>query len=116
MKMRHLYDIQIAVERTAGCEAMHVESRPVLEMFHGGTVWDGVVEIFNLIGHPDAKRAYGWTYQDGKETHRVVILDIPPVNSPNTAVRAFIAARAQKSPPSACGAKCIDAREMVPSR
>jgi hypothetical protein len=88
--------IQQAVERTAECPAAHVESIPVLETFRGKTVWEGVVEAFVLTGHPKAKRAYGWAYQDGEETRYVAVLEVPPVDSPNTAVRAAIAAGAQK--------------------
>ena len=88
--------IQRAVEKGNDCKAKHVESVPVLEMFRGQTVWEGVVEVFDLSGHPKAKRAYGWAYQDGKETRFVSVLELPPVDSPNTAVRAAIAARVQK--------------------
>ena len=91
-----LKQIQRAVERAAECSAKHAESVPVMEMFRGQTVWEGVVESFTLDGHPKAKRAYGLGYQDGKETRYVAVLEIPPVNSPNTAVRAAIASGAQK--------------------
>jgi hypothetical protein len=91
-----LQNIQKAVERAAECPASHVESVPVLEVFRGQTVWEGVVEAFTIQGHPKAKRAYGWAYDDGKETRYVAVLEIPPVSSPNTAVRAAIAAGAQK--------------------
>jgi len=89
-------DIQKAVERAGECEAEHIESLAVVEMFRGKTAWQGVVESFRLIGHPKAKRAYGWAYQDGEETRFVAVLEIPPVDSANTAVRAAIAAGAQK--------------------
>ena len=91
-----LQTIQQAVERAAECEAEHVESVAVAEVFRGQTIWDGMVEAFTLTGHPKAKRAYGWAYHDGKETRYVAVLELPPVNSPNTAVRAAIAAGAQK--------------------
>jgi len=88
--------IQQAVERAAECPSAHIESIPVLEVFRGQTVWEGVVEAFTLQGHPKAQRAYGWAYQDGKEARYVAVLEIPPVNSANTAVRAAIKAGAQK--------------------
>ena len=91
-----LRNIQRAVERAAECPAAHVESVPVLEVFQGQTVWEGVVEAFTLNGHPKAKRAYGWAWQDGKEARYVAVLEIPPVDSPSTAVRAAIAAGAQR--------------------
>jgi hypothetical protein len=91
-----LSDIQKAVERAGECKSEHIESLAVVETFRGQTAWEGIVEAFKLIGHPKAKRAYGWAYQDGKETRFVAVLEIPPVTSANTAVRAAIAAGAQK--------------------
>jgi len=96
MKINLLYEIQQAVELSAECKAEHVETVAVVEMFGKQIVWDGVVEVFNLIGHPKAKRAYGWGYQDGGETRFVAVLEIPPVDSANTAVRLAIAQKAQK--------------------
>jgi hypothetical protein len=47
-------------------------------------------EVFDLHGHPKAKRAYGWYHLDGKndeEERFVTVLEIPPVESALTAVR-----------------------------
>ena len=55
--------------------------------------WKGDVEIFDLTGHPKAKRAYGWSHPDGDDnkTERfVATLEIPPVTSPETAVKTAI--------------------------
>jgi hypothetical protein len=49
-----------------------------------------------LDGHPKAKRAYGWQFWEGKNAQYTVVLGIPPVDSPNAAVRASIAAEAKK--------------------
>jgi hypothetical protein len=68
----------------------------VVEMFGSKTVWEGVVESFALIGHPKAKRCYAWSYQDNGETQYINVLEIPPVVSPQTAVRAAIASGSQK--------------------
>jgi hypothetical protein len=57
------------------------------------------VEVFDLNGHPKAKRAYGWTHLDGNQDERerfVAVLEIPPVESPVTAVRASIVADGKK--------------------
>jgi hypothetical protein len=62
-------------------------------MFGQSVAWEGVVEVFNLTGHPKAKRCYAWSYQGNKEEQFVTVLEIPPVVSPQTAVRASIAAR-----------------------
>ena len=48
------------------------------------------------IGHPKAKRAYAWQYEEGKETKAVTVLEIPPADSPQTAVKVAIAAKARQ--------------------
>jgi hypothetical protein len=89
-------DIQKAVEKAAECPATHLESAAVVEGFREQTIWEGVVEIFTLEGHAKAKRAYGWQTGDGKAAQFTAVLEIPPVDSPNTAVRAAIAAKARE--------------------
>lgn len=82
-----------AVQVMHRCTASHVESVPVVEMFGKQTVWEGVVEVFKIDGHPKAKRCYAWSYQDSGETQFVTALELPPVTSPQTAVRAVIASQ-----------------------
>ena len=84
--------LRLAVETMHHCKASHEASTPVLETFRDQKVWEGVVETFALIGHPKAKRCYAWSYQDKGEAQYVTALEIPPVESPITAVRAAIAA------------------------
>ena len=83
-------NIAKAVERAAGCAATHLESVVVVEAFRGQTMWEGVVEIFTLQGHAKAKRAYGWQTGKGEAANYTAVLELPPVDSPNTAVRAAI--------------------------
>ena len=78
--------IQNAVEKLHNCRAKHVESVPVHEAFNGVTVWEGVVEVFDIAGHPKAKRCYGWEVP-GPPIDWVAVLEMPPVDSPLTAVR-----------------------------
>ena len=84
------------VQTTHRCKAEHVKSVPVIEMFWQKVAWDGVVEVFRLTGHPKAKRCYAWSFTEGKETRFVTVLEIPPVESAQTAVRAAIASEAKK--------------------
>jgi hypothetical protein len=65
-------------------------------MFDGKTAWDGVVEVFRLIRHPKAKHCFAWSYQDGHETKTTAVLEIPPVNSAESAVKVAIAAKARE--------------------
>lgn len=87
-------NIQRAVERAAECSARHIESAIVVEGWREQIVWEGTVEVFELDGHPKAKRAYGWLRPTDGEY--VAVLEIPPVDSPNSAVRAAIVAESKK--------------------
>jgi hypothetical protein len=72
---------------------------PVHEVFRGQTAWKGDVEVFDLNGHPKAKRAYAWSHQEGPndEGERfVAVLEIPPVKDAQTAVQVAIVAEAKK--------------------
>jgi hypothetical protein len=74
-----------------GAKASHRESVPVKEVFEGRTMWDGVVEVFDLHGHPETHRVYAWSHKtDSDEDRHVTVLHIPPVVDPVTAVRAAI--------------------------
>lgn len=89
--------IALAVERAAECAASHVETVAVVDTFRGQVMWEGAVEVYELLGHPVAKRAYGW--QEGKEpdTRYTAVLEIPPVADALTAVRAAIVSKSKKS-------------------
>ena len=85
--------LQDAIRHVHGCEATWVESVPVVERFRGEIVWAGEVQVFDLIGHPAAKRAYAWSYAtEGERRRFVAVLQLPPVEDAVTAVRAAIAA------------------------
>lgn len=90
-------NIQKAVEKAAACPATHLETVAVVEGFGGQTVWQGEVEIFTLHGHTKAKRAYGWSDGENEDARYTAVLEIPPVTSPNTAVRASIVAAQSKT-------------------
>ena len=46
--------LQKAIFNLHGCKSKWVESVPIKEIFEGETVWEGVVQIFDLIDHPTA--------------------------------------------------------------
>jgi len=71
----------------------------VHEVFHGKTVWKGEVEVFGLYGHAQATVCYGWAQpeeKDNKGERFVTVLQMPPVISPETAVRASIVADSRR--------------------
>ena len=79
-----------------GVDSSYVRSERVHETFEGQTVWDGVVEVFSLKGHPKAGLAYGWGEEtdDGGRRY-VAILGMSPIRSARDAVLASIAAAHQ---------------------
>ncbi|HYJ05392.1 MAG TPA: hypothetical protein VEX43_09680 [Chthoniobacterales bacterium] len=87
-----------AIEQTERCRAEHVESRVILEGFAEAPIWEGVVETFQLHNHPSAKRAYAWlrgvahSPLEKPEDEYTIVLGIPPVISPETAVKAAVMA------------------------
>ena len=91
--MKDIPLLQKAIKETHGCDSRHIDSVPVVERFEGKIAWRGTVEVFGLIGHPQAKRAYAWTYRDGKQNKTIAVLEIPPVDSPQSAVKVAIASK-----------------------
>lgn len=81
-----------AILNLHGCKSERIESVPVKETFEGDTVWEGVVEVFDLIDHPTAKRCYAWSHAIDGSTKRkfIAVLHQGPVDSPRNAVKAAI--------------------------
>ena len=73
---------------------MLVDALPVKELFEGKTVWEGVVHVFDLEGHPKATRAYAWSSPvEGSDRCRFyAVLHLGGIRSPLDAVRAAIVA------------------------
>ena len=91
--MAYIEELRDVIRKLHGVESTHVTSVPVKETFNGETIWDGIVEVFQLHGHPKATHAYAWTHKtdDPKQPRRsVTVLKIPPAVSPETAVRVAI--------------------------
>jgi len=87
--------LQYAIWRMHGAESVHVQTVYVFERLQGETVWDGDVEVFDLVNHPNAKRAYAWTHIEGPnedQTRFVAVLEIAPIIDAKTAVKASIMA------------------------
>jgi hypothetical protein len=92
--LTYLQELQDVIRRLHGIESKHVESVPVKETFQGQTVWDGVVEVFELKDHPSAPLAYAWahdTENPDKPRRHVTLLHLHPIKSARDAVRTAIA-------------------------
>ena len=87
-----------AVEAQHSCRATLAQSIPILETFEERPVWEGIVHVFDLAGHPKATRAYAWSSPIEGSTKRrfFAVLHIPPIMSPVDAVRAAIVAERRK--------------------
>lgn len=86
-----------AIRHLEGCEASWVESVPVHEKSGDETVWAGEVQVFDLVKHPKAKRAYAWSHvTTGSKRRFHVVLHLPPVDGAVMAVKTAVYAEYQR--------------------
>lgn len=86
---------EFAIRAIHGASARLIDRVPVDEHSADLPVWQGEVLVFELVGHPTATRCYAWEV-DGEVT---AVLHEPPVESPQTAVRAAIMAGSEYERP-----------------
>ncbi len=94
MDLSESNQLAAAVKRLHNGSARLVQSVSVREVSDGGVAWEGVVHVFDLAGHPSATRAYAWSSPIEGSTKRrfFAVLHQPPIDSPQTALRAAIVA------------------------
>jgi hypothetical protein len=85
-------ELRKAVERLHGGGAHLARSVRISESFDGKSVWEGVVHVFELKGHPTARRAFAWSspVEGSTERQYFAVLNIPPITSPVEAVRTTV--------------------------
>ena len=91
--MTPIEELRDAIHHLHGGTATHRESVPVKEVFRGKTVWEGIVEVFQIEGHPKTDTVYAWLHDTGDPAMPflpVTVLRIHPATSLLAAVRAFI--------------------------
>ena len=90
--MTYLDELREVIRRLHGVDSRHIESVPVTETYQGRTVWEGIVEVFDLHGHPKASTIYVWSNDTGDpdKPHHVTVLHLGPITSAAHAVRAAI--------------------------
>jgi hypothetical protein len=92
MRKEGLEVLRSAIAKSFGCGSFHLSTVAVRVPLKGDVQWKGHVEIFSLSGHPHAHRCYAWFLRrDDRAEIPVVILKIPPVDSPFKAVQAYLA-------------------------
>jgi hypothetical protein len=92
--LSYIEELQDVIRRLHGVESRRVESVSVKETFQGKTAWEGIVEVFELHGHPKTARAYAWSHKtDGPKKRKqvtITVLHVEPITSAAAAVRAAI--------------------------
>ena len=85
-------ELKKVIERLHNCVAQFLKTFHVREIFQGNPVWEGIVFVFALEGHPQADKCYAWSSPIEGSTKRryYAVLHIPPIDSPEKAVRASI--------------------------
>ena len=91
--------LRSAVEVEYECQATHVDYVHVIEKDGLVKRWEGIVEVFDLVGHSQAARCYAWRELDGINMKCTTVLQIPPITSAQSAVRATIANDPTKTHP-----------------
>ena len=85
-----------AIRHLHGCEARHVATEHVREEHRGQLVFERDVEVFELVWHPKATRAYAWSEATtGTKRRFFAVLHVPPIDSAIAAVRGSILADAK---------------------
>ena len=90
----YIESLRAVIGKLHGCDSKYVESVPVHEIFQGKTAWKGIVEVFDLTGHPKAKRCYGWSYDEPEQF--ITILELPPVTDAKSAVKVGVSYQIKK--------------------
>ena len=82
--------LKAAIEGQHGGTAHLAYIDAVSETRQGRPVESGLVFVFDLDGHPETARAYGWTSQVGEDERRFhVVLQVSPIASVQDAVRSI---------------------------
>lgn len=85
-------NIKQAVERLHNCTASYSEDVAVIENFRDQIVWNGIVHVFKIEGNEKADTCYAWSSPIERSTKKryYAVLRVPPIDSPEKAVRASI--------------------------
>jgi hypothetical protein len=97
----YLSELRSAIKAVHGCDAAHTATVPVKEVFRGQVAWQGDVEVFDVTGHAKAKQCFAWGVRrdDDKGWDVTAVLGVPPVVTPELAVKAAIVAHARQVAP-----------------
>lgn len=89
--VKYIEELRDVIRRAHGVESKQVRSLAVKVTVQDKTVWDGIVEVFKLSGHPTATHAYAWSQDTNDPEHprrHVAVLQLHPTQSAQDAVKA----------------------------
>ncbi len=80
-----------AIENHSKGSAVYLQTQPLKISEDGKVRWKGKVEVYQLKSHPQAKLAFGWGFVNAqKKIEYIVVIGIPPLDTPLAAVKAFL--------------------------
>lgn len=94
-KQDYIARLKLTIEHLHDYSATWRGSELIREDFKGKVLWQGVVEAFDLTGHPKAKLCYGWTHGEPEEF--ITILELPPVTDAQSAVKVGVSYQIKKA-------------------
>ena len=88
--MTYIEELREVIRNLHGVESSHVDSQLIKDTFQGKTIWEGIVEVFDLHGHPEATKVYAWACEadNQRKPRHVTMLNLGSVTCPLLAVRA----------------------------
>lgn len=92
----YLKGLQDAIRVVHGSESRHLTTSAVKSVFEGSTAWEGEIETFELLSHPKARKCHTWGFVENGQLKTTAVLELPPVDSPSSAVDVALAAKARK--------------------
>jgi hypothetical protein len=96
LRRSYIEALKKAIRAMHGCGARHFTTVPVTEMSRGKIVWQGDVEVFDLVKHPKAQTCYAWSDEVNGTTQTIAMLGLPPVDSAETAVKVALSTKGKE--------------------
>jgi len=87
---QQIQELQEFIYKMHGVQSMHIDRVRVTQILDDDTVWDGIIEVFEMNGHPKAPIVYAWaqnTRKPGKSKVVFAVLHLDQVDSPEAAVK-----------------------------
>jgi hypothetical protein len=87
-------ECRLALRQLYGCDAHFNSTVAVSIPLRGRAPWRGSVHVFDISGHPSAKRGYAWPRRVNARTTVIhTVLENASVIAPEHAVRAVLGRR-----------------------